>query len=56
MGTGLNGKVIYNLHDPSPESYSPITSVEAHKGFLYFGSLTYNGIRRMPTPETIFNF
>ena len=50
IGVDENGKVVYNLHDPSPESYSPITSVEAHEGYLYFGSLTYNGIGRMPMP------
>lgn len=51
IGIDDQGNVIHNLHDPSPESYSPITSVEAHKGYLYFGSLTYNGFARLPEPK-----
>jgi len=51
IGVDEKGNVIHNLHDPSPESYSPITSVESHEGYLYLGSLTYNGFARMPEPN-----
>ncbi|MBT3180214.1 MAG: SMP-30/gluconolactonase/LRE family protein [Candidatus Marinimicrobia bacterium] len=50
IGVNEKGNVVFNLQDPSPKSYSPITSVEAHNGYLYFGSLTYNGIGRIPMP------
>ncbi|MFQ6678577.1 MAG: SMP-30/gluconolactonase/LRE family protein [Fidelibacterota bacterium] len=51
MGIDENGNVIHNLQDPSPESFSPITSVEEHNGYLYLGSLTYEGFGRIKAPE-----
>ena len=47
LGIDENGQVIYNLQDPSSQSFSPITSVEEEDGMLYFGSLTYDAISRI---------
>ena len=43
--------MIYNLQDPSPNSFSPITSVEENNGVLYFGSLNYPGIASIKRPQ-----
>ena len=51
VGIDGNGNVLHNLQDPSPESFSPITSVEEHEGYLYLGSLTYEGFGRIKAPE-----
>ena len=51
IGIDGDGNVIHNLQDPSPESFSPITSVEEHEGFLYLGSLTYEGFGRIKAPD-----
>lgn len=52
LGIDENGKVIYNLQDPSPESFSPITSVEEVDGMLYLGSLTYDAIGKIKVPSS----
>jgi sugar lactone lactonase YvrE len=51
LGVNENAKIVYNLHDSSKESFSPITSVEEHKGKLYLGSLSYPGfgVVKIPT-------
>ncbi len=51
LGIDSNGNVVYNLQDPSPESFSPITSIEEENGMLYLGSLEYAGIARIKRPE-----
>ncbi|MBC8346282.1 MAG: SMP-30/gluconolactonase/LRE family protein [Candidatus Marinimicrobia bacterium] len=51
LGIDGDGNVIHNLQDPSPESFSPITSVEEKNGILYLGSLTYPGFARISAPE-----
>lgn len=51
LGIDGDGQVIHNLQDPSPESFSPITSVEEKNGILYLGSLTYPGFARISAPE-----
>ena len=51
LGIDGNGKVIHNLQYPSPDSFSPITSVEEKGGILYLGSLTYPGFARIPAPQ-----
>ncbi|MCH7613010.1 MAG: SMP-30/gluconolactonase/LRE family protein, partial [Candidatus Marinimicrobia bacterium] len=51
IGIDGEGNVIHNFQDPSPESFSPITSVEEHNGYLYLGSLTYEGFGRIKAPE-----
>ena len=50
-GIDSNGNVIYNLQDPSPNSFSPITSVEEENGLLYLGSLDYPGIGYINRPQ-----
>ena len=51
LGIDSNGNLLYNLQDPSPDSYSPITSVEENEGMLYLGSLTYDAIGRIKAPQ-----
>ena len=51
IGIDGEGSVIYNLQDPNPDSFSPITSVEEHDGFLYLASLTYKGFGRIKAPD-----
>jgi len=51
IGIDGEGNVIHNLQDPSPGSFSPITSVEEHEGYLYLGSLTYSGFGRITAPD-----
>jgi len=51
LGIDSNGNVIYNLQDPSPNSFSPITSVEEENGLLYLGSLNYPGIAYIKRPQ-----
>ncbi|MDP6455973.1 MAG: SMP-30/gluconolactonase/LRE family protein [Candidatus Marinimicrobia bacterium] len=50
IGIDGDGNILHNLQDPSPESFSPITSVEEHDGMLFLGSLTYNGFARVTAP------
>lgn len=49
LGIDLEGRVIYNLQDPSA-SFSQITSVQEHEGMLYLGSLVEDAIGRLPAP------
>ena len=51
LGIDGAGRVIHNLQYPSPESFSPITSVEEKNGVLYLGSLTYLGFARIIAPK-----
>jgi strictosidine synthase len=51
LGIDGTGRVIHNLQYPSPESFSPITSVEEYEGYLYLGSLTYEGFARVKAPD-----
>lgn len=51
LGIDGNGDIIYNLQDPSNDSFSPITSVEEYQGMLYLGSLTYPGFARIKVPQ-----
>lgn len=48
LGLDLNGKVVRNLHDSSPECFTQIANVVEHKGSLYFGSIGENAIGRFP--------
>lgn len=50
LGIDGTGRVLHNLQDPSPTSFSPVTSVEQSGKFLYLGSLSYDGIGRIPAP------
>jgi hypothetical protein len=50
LGLDLNGKVVRNLQDPSPQCFTQIANVVEHKGQLYFGSIGEHAIGRMPVP------
>lgn len=52
LGLDLNGKVVRNLQDPSPQSFTQIANVVEHKGNLYFGSIGERAIGRMPLPPS----
>ena len=43
-----DGNILVSLHDPSGEHLQEITSVNPHKGVLYFGSLHNDRIGRLP--------
>lgn len=52
LGLDMNGKVIRNLQDSSPEGFAQIANVVEHKGNLYFGSIGESAIGRFPlTPS-----
>jgi sugar lactone lactonase YvrE len=48
LGLDMNGKVVRNLQDPSPQCFTQIANVVEHKGNLYFGSIGESAIGRMP--------
>lgn len=50
IGIDSEGNVLYNLQDPEPDSFSPITSVEESGEYLYLGSLTFEGFGRIKIP------
>jgi sugar lactone lactonase YvrE len=50
LGVDPNGKVIYNLQDPSPQSFAPVTSVREHGGILYLGSIERDALGRVRAP------
>jgi sugar lactone lactonase YvrE len=51
LGLDLNGKVVRNLQDASPQCFNQIANVVEHKGNLYFGSIGERAIGRMPVPK-----
>jgi hypothetical protein len=50
LALDLNGKVVRNLQDPGPQSFTQIANVVEHQGNLYFGSIGENAIGRMALP------
>jgi sugar lactone lactonase YvrE len=50
LGLNAKGDVVYNLQDPSPQSFAPITSVREHRGMLYLGSLERDAVGRVAAP------
>lgn len=48
LALDMNGKVVRNLQDPSPECFAQIANVVEHKGHLYFGSIGEHSIGRFP--------
>jgi sugar lactone lactonase YvrE len=48
LGLDVNGKVVKNLQDPSPNCFTQIANVVEHKGELYFGSIGEKAIGRIP--------
>ena len=53
LGLGLDGKVVHNLQYAGPDAYAPITSVREFGPWLYFGSLTYPAIGRIPLDQVV---
>src|SRR5215471_11064033 len=51
LALDLNGKVVRNLQDPSPQCFTQIANVVEHEGNLYFGSIGESAIGRMPVPD-----
>ena len=52
LGLDVNGKVVRNLQDSSPQCFNQIANVVEHKGNLYFGSIGERAIGRMPVPPS----
>lgn len=50
LGFDLNGAPRYNLQHDDPESFSPVTSVREHGGYLYLGSLERDAMARVRLP------
>ena len=50
LGLNLEGKVIYNLQDPTGEVYPDTTSAIEDNGLLYIGSYSTDGVGRIPVP------
>ncbi len=48
LGLDLNGRVIDNLQDGSPNCYAEIANAVEHNGALYFGSIGENTLGRFP--------
>ena len=53
LGLDLDGKVVANLQYAGDDAYAPITSVREHGPWLYFGSLTYPALGRLPLNQAI---
>lgn len=53
LGLDLDGKVVANLQYAGDDAYAPITSVREHGPWLYFGSLTYPAIGRLPLDQAV---
>lgn len=46
LGLDLNGRVVENLQNGSPDCYAQIANVVEHQGFLYFGSIGESTVGR----------
>ena len=53
LGLDLDGKVVHNLQYAGDDAYAPITSVREFGPWLYFGSLTYPAIGRIPLSQVV---
>ncbi len=53
LGLDLDGKLVANLQYEGKGAYAPITSVREYGQWLYFGSLTYPAIGRLPLNKAI---
>lgn len=51
LGLNLDGKVVYNLQDPSAKFASHVTSAYEHDGMLYLGNINDKTIYRIPVPQ-----
>ncbi len=50
VGLDINGQVVANLQDPSPQCYAQIANAVEHDGSLYFGSIGENTVGRYRLP------
>lgn len=50
LGLDLNGRVVENLQDGSPECYAQIANVVERDGLLYFGSIGESTVGRFKLP------
>lgn len=53
LGLNLEGEVVANLQYAADDAFAPITSVREHGPWLYFGSLTYPAIGRLPLSQAL---
>jgi sugar lactone lactonase YvrE len=53
LGLDLEGKVVHNLQYAGDDAYAPITSVREFGPWLYFGSLTYPAVGRLPLNQVV---
>ena len=53
LGLDLSGKIVANLQYAGDDAYAPITSVREHGPWLFFGSLTYPAVGRLPLNQAI---
>lgn len=53
LGIDLEGKVVANLQYAGDDAYAPITSVRERGPWLYFGSLTYPAVGRLPLNQAV---
>ena len=53
LGVNLDGKVVANLQYEGSDAYAPITSVREFGPWLYFGSLSYPAIGRLPLAQAV---
>ncbi|HEV2884632.1 MAG TPA: SMP-30/gluconolactonase/LRE family protein [Pyrinomonadaceae bacterium] len=51
LGLDLEGRVVANLQDGSPECYAQIANVVERNGFLYFGSIGESTVGRFRLPQ-----
>ncbi|HUS23429.1 MAG TPA: SMP-30/gluconolactonase/LRE family protein [Candidatus Binatia bacterium] len=47
LGFNVDGQVVANLQGTGEGAYAPVTSVEEHDGWLYFGSLSAPSLARL---------
>ena len=53
LGLDLEGKVVANLQYAADDAYAPITCVREKGPFLFFGSLTYPALGRLPLAQAL---
>lgn len=55
LGLDIDGRVRFNLQDPTGKSYGFITSVREHEGMLYLGSVFGDALGSIPVPDDVSN-
>ena len=51
VGLDMNGRVVENLQDGSPQCYAEIANAVEHQGSLYFGSIGESAVGRFRLPS-----